>query len=91
MRLTQLRSFHASGDRVSLLKKIRAKSLVIHGSDDPLVPIACGRDTAASILGATLREVDGMGHNLPPQLDHILTDMIDAHCRGGQVPEAARA
>lgn len=87
----QLHAVIASGDRVSLLKKIRAKSLVIHGSDDPLVPVACGRDTAASIPGATLREVHGMGHNLPPQLDHILTGMIDAHCRGRQVPEAARA
>jgi len=86
----QLHAVIASGDRVPLLKKIRAQSLVIHGSADPLVPIACGRDTAASILGATLREIDGMGHNLPPQLDEILTDMIDAHCRGTPIPEAVR-
>lgn len=87
----QLHAVIASGDRASLLKKIKAKSLVIHGSADPLVPVACGRDTASLIPAATLREIDGMGHNFPPQLDQILTAMIDAHCRGKQVPEAVRA
>lgn len=87
----QLHAVIASGDRSPLLKKIRAKSLVIHGSADPLVPVACGRDTADLIPGATLREIDGMGHNFPPQLDETLATMIDAHCRGKQVPEAVCA
>ena len=86
----QLNAVIASGDRVSLLKKIRARSLVIHGSADPLVPPPCGRDTAQLIAGATLREIDGMGHNFPPQLDETLTAMIDAHCREKKVPEGVR-
>jgi pimeloyl-ACP methyl ester carboxylesterase len=87
----QLLAVIASGDRIALLKKIRVPALVIHGNADPLVPIACGRDTARLIPGATLREIDGMGHNLPRQLDKTLADMIDAHCRGIQVPEAGLA
>lgn len=87
----QLHAVIASGDRVSLLKRIRAPSLVIHGSADPLVPIACGRDTAQLIPEATLREIDGMGHNFPPQLDEVLSAMIEAHCLGTPVPEASFA
>lgn len=87
----QLLAVIASGDRVSLLKKIRVPSLVIHGNADPLVPIAGGRDTASLIPGATFREIDGMGHNFPPQLDHVLNGMIDAHCRGRSVPEGLQA
>jgi pimeloyl-ACP methyl ester carboxylesterase len=87
----QLLAVIASGDRVSLLKNIRIPSLVIHGDADRLVPIACGRDTASLIPGATFRQIRGMGHNFPPQLDDMLTGMIDAHCRGAQIPEAAAA
>lgn len=86
----QLNAVIASGDRVSLLKKIYVPSLVIHGKADPLVPIAAGRDTARLIPNATLREIDGMGHNFPPQLDDVLTGMIAAHCNGQSVPEAPR-
>jgi pimeloyl-ACP methyl ester carboxylesterase len=87
----QLLAVIASGDRISLLKKIRVPTLVIHGNADPLVPIASGRDTASLIPGVAFREIDGMGHNFPPQLDEVLTGMIDAHCRGRQIPEGPRA
>jgi pimeloyl-ACP methyl ester carboxylesterase len=87
----QLLAVMASGDRVALLKRIRVPSLVIHGTADTLVPIAGGRDTASLIPGATLREIDGMGHNFPPQLDQALTAMIEANCRGTPIPEGPRA
>lgn len=86
----QLHAVIASGDRVSILKKIRVPALVIHGNADPLVPIACGRDTAYLIPGATFREIDGLGHSFPAELDETLTSMIAAHCRGNPVPEAPR-
>jgi pimeloyl-ACP methyl ester carboxylesterase len=40
----------------------------VHGEDDPLVPVAGGRATAAAIPGAELWVVPGMGHDLPRQL-----------------------
>jgi pimeloyl-ACP methyl ester carboxylesterase len=83
----QLVAIAASGDRVKLLKSINVPALVIHGIQDPLIPIACGRDTARLIPGAMLREIDGMGHDLASELVVTISDMIDAHCKGNAVPE----
>ncbi len=64
----------ASGDRVAVLKKITAPTLVIHGKADPLVPVAGGIDTAHLVRGAKLELIDGMGHDLPqPLLAHFVT------------------
>jgi pimeloyl-ACP methyl ester carboxylesterase len=78
----QMAAIMASGDRVSLLKKIMAPTLVIHGKDDPLVPVAGGIDTARHIPGATLELIDGMGHDLPrPLLPHF-AELIGSHAAG---------
>ncbi len=84
----QMTAIVASGNRIPLLKKIKAPTLVIHGSQDPLVPLACGQDTAKNIQGAALRVIDGMGHDLPAPLHPLLVRLIDAHCTGKAVPEA---
>lgn len=70
----------ASGDRRRLLAQVAAPTLVIHGADDPLVPVAGGRDTAEHIAGARLLVIDGMGHDLPEALFPQLVDAIAAHC-----------
>src|SRR5690606_23542526 len=44
----QLVAILASGSRREALAGVRAPTLVIHGSDDPLVPVEAGRDTAAA-------------------------------------------
>jgi len=62
-----------------MLKTIKAPTLVIHGEDDPLVPLAGGRDTAAHIAGARLRTISGMGHDLPLALVDTLADAIAGH------------
>jgi pimeloyl-ACP methyl ester carboxylesterase len=41
---------------------------VIHGRDDPLVPVAAGHDLVSKISGAVADIVPGMGHDLPLQL-----------------------
>jgi pimeloyl-ACP methyl ester carboxylesterase len=41
-------------------------TLVLHGSDDPLLPPAHGRALAASIPGARFVELERVGHELPP-------------------------
>lgn len=61
----QLAAIFASGDRTGALRFVRAPSLVLHGSHDPVILPAAGRATARAIPGATLRIVDGMGHSLP--------------------------
>jgi muramoyltetrapeptide carboxypeptidase len=82
----QLVAIAASGDRVALLKTITAPSLVIHGTSDPLVPIACGRDTANLIPNATLREIEGMGHDVPQVLIPSVLAMIATHCSATHLP-----
>ncbi len=52
--------------RAAQLAQIRVPTLVLHGKADPLVPYACGEDTARRIPGATLVGIEGMGHDLPP-------------------------
>ncbi|HJQ57315.1 MAG TPA: alpha/beta fold hydrolase [Vineibacter sp.] len=71
----------ASGDRVELLKRVRVPTLVVHGADDPLVPVEAGKETAALVPGAKLTIVPGMGHDLPAGLFPILTDSIAQHCK----------
>lgn len=53
-----------AGPRNEMLKSVRAPTLVVHGEDDPLAPVAWGRDTAESIPGAELMIVPGMGHDV---------------------------
>ncbi|MDJ0785713.1 MAG: alpha/beta hydrolase [Myxococcota bacterium] len=56
----------AGDSRREQLAAITRPSLVIHGADDPLIPLAAGEDTARSIPGAELLVIPGMGHDLPP-------------------------
>ena len=54
---------------------------MIHGLEDPLVRIECGRDIAATVPGAELLEIPGMGHEITPGVHGILVDAISAHTR----------
>ena len=76
----QLIAIRAAPSRVQALQRVRVPTLVLHGSDDPLVPMAGGEDTAANIPGARLRIVPGMGHFLPEVLVPLLVDEIAEHC-----------
>jgi pimeloyl-ACP methyl ester carboxylesterase len=75
----QLRAVLASGSRKERLHSVRAPTLVIHGTVDPLVPPANGKDTAASIPGAKLLMIEGMGHALPIPMWPEVIDAIDRH------------
>ena len=49
---------------------------MIHGADDPLIPVAAGRDTAAVIPGAQLEIIPGMGHNIPDALAPTIVAIV---------------
>jgi len=74
----QLAALFASGDRRPLLKTIACPSVVLHGRNDPLIPLACGQDVADHIRGAQMRVVDGMGHDFPVALTEVFADAICA-------------
>jgi pimeloyl-ACP methyl ester carboxylesterase len=66
----------ATGNLREQLASIDVPTLVIHGADDPLVPPACGRDTAEAIPGAKFMMIDGMGHEIPPALENRIAAAI---------------
>jgi pimeloyl-ACP methyl ester carboxylesterase len=61
----QMLAVLASGSRVESLRRVTAPTLVIHGTDDPLVPLAAGVETARLVPSAELLLIEGMGHDLP--------------------------
>ncbi len=72
----QMAAVLADGDRRAMLRGIKVPTLVIHGAADPLVPLAGGEDTAASIPGAVLKVIPGMGHDLPVELVDTIADAV---------------
>jgi pimeloyl-ACP methyl ester carboxylesterase len=74
----QIAAIAATGDIRSRLARITVPTLVIHGTHDRLIPPACGEDTAASVPGAELMLIEGMGHDLPPPVYRQVTDAIAA-------------
>lgn len=87
----QLAAVTATGDRRERIRRIRAPTLVIHGADDPLVPLTGGRDTAENIPGAELLVVAGMGHDLPPAFYDRIVDAIEGVTRRANTQTDATA
>ncbi|MGO4713319.1 alpha/beta fold hydrolase [Bradyrhizobium sp. 2TAF24] len=88
----QIAAIAITGDRRAALAAITAPTLVIHGADDPLIPPACGADTAAAIPGAEFMVIDGMGHDLPAAVEPRIADAIVRTAqRGSRLPVTALA
>jgi pimeloyl-ACP methyl ester carboxylesterase len=66
----QLMAVWSQKDRTRELAAVDVPTLVIHGDEDPLVPLQGGKDTAAAIPGARLFVIKGMGHELPAPNAH---------------------
>lgn len=77
----QMTAVAADVRRADELPRIQAPTLVMHGHDDPLVPFACGHDTARRIRGARLVGLPGMGHDLPPGVVDRLLHSLVPHLR----------
>ena len=77
--LRQMMAIVADDKRAAELANIAVPTLVVHGKADPLVPFACGQDTAQRIPGAKLVGIDGMGHDLPPGVVDRMLPLLTAH------------
>jgi pimeloyl-ACP methyl ester carboxylesterase len=77
----QLAAMAADATRARELPGVRVPTLVLHGEDDPLVPLACAADTARRIPQARLVTIPGMGHDLPPGVVARLLEPLLAHLR----------
>ncbi|MHA2284060.1 MAG: alpha/beta fold hydrolase [Promethearchaeota archaeon] len=67
----------ANGNRTSKLASITVPTLVIHGSDDPVIRVEGGKDTHEAIHGSKLLIIDGMGHSLPPETWEKISNAIE--------------
>lgn len=78
----QLAAILAAPNRVPLLRGIRLPSLVVHGSDDPLIPVAAAIDLARHLPQCRLEIIPGLGHELPenlvPEMAQLLLDHLGA-------------
>jgi pimeloyl-ACP methyl ester carboxylesterase len=77
----QMMAILDSGNRTERLGNVKLSTLVIHGTNDPLVPPEGGKATAAAIPGAKLVLIDGMGHTLPRQIWPEVVEAIAEHAR----------
>ena len=62
-------------DRRPQLADLDVATLVVHGTQDPILPHAHGVALAETIPGATLMTLDGAGHEMP---DIYMDEMVDA-------------
>jgi pimeloyl-ACP methyl ester carboxylesterase len=80
----QLAAVLASGSRSEALRGLAIPALVIHGTEDKLVQPSGGERTAEVIPDAKLVMIDGMGHDLPPQLWPQVIDAIATHAAAAE-------
>lgn len=73
----QMLAVMASGNRMKALRGVSVPAAVIHGSMDPLVPVAAAHELARAIPEAELTVIDGMGHRLPVAVWPQIFDAID--------------
>ncbi len=72
----------ASPDREEALRKVTTPTLVIHGDEDPILPLPHGRATADAIPGAKFLVIEGMGHDISPRAQKRIAQAILEHTAG---------
>jgi pimeloyl-ACP methyl ester carboxylesterase len=81
-----LRQFDAilgTGSLLRYTRHITAPTVVIHGTEDPMIRPRNGRGVARAIPGARFVVVDGMGHDLPePVWEPIVAALAENFSRG---------
>ncbi len=81
----QIRAAMSQEDRRTALASVSVPTLVVHGNEDPVIPVESGINTVDAIPGAELLLIEGMGHDLPhggawPEIvDAIANHLLKAH------------
>lgn len=83
--LPALRSY----DAYDVLGEIRARTVIINGEADVLIPPEHSRELAAGIPGAEHISLPGAGHMLPQQAPHVVEEAIQLAMTGAGWPVAA--
>jgi pimeloyl-ACP methyl ester carboxylesterase len=85
----QLAAIMASGDRTERLRELRVPTVVIHGTEDPLVPFRGGVATARAIPNSEFVAIPGMGHDLPREVWPKIVDAVVRNTERAAVAQAA--
>lgn len=72
-------AYASAGDRSDLLRRIRCRSLVIHGAADPVIPLSFAEAAARLIPGSHMLTLPDGAHDLHPALLPRLSAAILAH------------
>jgi pimeloyl-ACP methyl ester carboxylesterase len=84
----QMAAILAAPKRNKGLRGVKAPTLVLHGTEDPLVPYAAGEAVAREVPGAKLEPIEGMGHELPKESWPIIADAVALHAGVAAVKRA---
>jgi class 3 adenylate cyclase/predicted alpha/beta hydrolase len=81
--MAEMMEHNRAYDGSAALASVRAPTLVLHCLDDPVVPLAAGRELAGGIAGATLVELPGAFHgsDVPTEMD-LYVDEIEEFVTG---------
>lgn len=77
--LQQLNAILASGSIARFSKKVKAPTIVMHGSVDGLLPPSQGKVVAKTIPNATFHLIEGMGHDIPAYYQPHMVNLITNH------------
>jgi pimeloyl-ACP methyl ester carboxylesterase len=89
--MRQLGAIVASGNRTRDLARIKAPTLVMHGTRDRMIRVSGGKASARAIPGAELELIDGWGHDLPRGVWPRLLDGIERTAARAAEPVAETA
>lgn len=68
---------YESGSRYDKLKDLKMPVLIIHGLNDPFIPVQHSNFQASIIPGAKTKYFKNMGHDFPPYLEDSIVNEID--------------
>ena len=72
------RAVSISGSRYDKLKSLKLPTLIIHGTNDEMIPLEHGKKLVELIPNAKFIWLDGVGHVFPiPNMDAIVTKVIE--------------
>lgn len=75
----QVCAVYAASDRRPALSGVTAPTLVIHGTDDPLIHPEASKEIATAVPGAKYYLIEGMGHGILRPVWPRLIELISQH------------
>lgn len=76
-----LNAFMRSDARTGFLSHITCKTLIVHGSHDPLFKMAHASLINENMHSSKMVVIDKVGHHLSEKTGHLLTEHISVHCK----------